>query len=91
MTEKQELELRFLLDLRKKQARRSGLAGREGKEGKKSSEEGLGPDLKRRKQSTGREVSQESDNVERLSRQNGNKGKITDFLITLQISTFIRT
>ena len=59
MTEKQELELRFLLELRKKQARRCGVAGREGKVKKKSSEEGLGLDLKRTKQSTGREVSQE--------------------------------
>ena len=59
MTEKQELELRFLLDLRKKQARRCGVVERKGKVGKKSSEEGLGPDLKRTKQSTGREVSQD--------------------------------
>ena len=59
MTEKQELELRFLLDLRKKQARRCGVTGKDEKVGKKNSEEGLGPDLKRTKQSTGREVSQD--------------------------------
>ena len=36
MTEKQELELRFLLDLRKKQARRCEVVERKGKMGKKT-------------------------------------------------------